>query len=59
MALASNSVRETVNIGRTCQLTDFLEFTLSIEDASKSKPDPEIYNLLFIRWATAKGLFDY
>ncbi|MDD3012981.1 MAG: HAD family phosphatase [Candidatus Gastranaerophilales bacterium] len=45
MAVASNSVRQTVDMMMDkSNLKKYLEFTLSNQDVSKSKPDPEIYN---------------
>lgn len=45
LAVASNSVRKTVDaMMEYADLAQFLEFTLSNEDVSKPKPDPEIYN---------------
>jgi beta-phosphoglucomutase-like phosphatase (HAD superfamily) len=44
LALASNSIRETVDVmmANTC-LNGYLEFSLSNEDVKAAKPDPEIY----------------
>jgi len=44
LALCSNSIRASIDV--MCEkagLAEFLEFTLSNEDVSKAKPDPEIY----------------
>jgi beta-phosphoglucomutase-like phosphatase (HAD superfamily) len=44
MAMCSNSVRTTVDAMAKLALIDpYFEFTLSNEDVSKPKPDPEIY----------------
>lgn len=46
LAMCSNSVRESVDaMSKNARIIDFFEFTLSNEDVSKAKPDPEIYNL--------------
>jgi beta-phosphoglucomutase-like phosphatase (HAD superfamily) len=44
LALASNSIRETVDVmmANTC-LNGYLEFSLSNEDVKVAKPSPEIY----------------
>jgi HAD superfamily hydrolase (TIGR01509 family) len=46
IALASNSIRETVDtmMSKTC-LIGHLDLTLSNEDVTSAKPDPEIYRL--------------
>lgn len=44
LALASNSIRLTIDVMmRKASLDSYLDFTLSNEDVSKAKPDPEIY----------------
>ena len=45
LALGSNSVRITIDmmLGKA-DLLKYLDFTLSNQDVTKSKPDPEIYN---------------
>lgn len=45
LALGSNSVRITIDmmLGKA-DLMKYMDFTLSNQDVSKSKPDPEIYN---------------
>ena len=45
LALGSNSVRVTIDmmLGKA-DLLKYMDFTLSNQDVSKSKPDPEIYN---------------
>lgn len=44
LAVASNSVRQSVEIMmERSNLAPYLEFVLSNEDVSKSKPDPEMY----------------
>jgi beta-phosphoglucomutase-like phosphatase (HAD superfamily) len=45
LAVASNSVRDSVDtMMRKANLMQYLEFYLSNQDVSKSKPDPEIYD---------------
>ncbi|EPF17739.1 Phosphorylated carbohydrates phosphatase TM_1254 [Cedecea davisae] len=44
LAVASNSVRGSIdNMLSRAKLLDYLQFTLSNEDVSRGKPDPEIY----------------
>lgn len=44
LALASNSIRETVDVMMAkTHLAKYLEFSLSNEDVSAAKPSPEIY----------------
>lgn len=45
LALGSNSVRITIDmmLGKA-DLMKYMDFTLSNQDVTKSKPDPEIYN---------------
>ncbi|MFZ5830263.1 MAG: HAD family hydrolase [Planctomycetota bacterium] len=44
LAVASNSIRMSVDLMMArAGLAEFLEFTLSNEDVSRPKPDPEIY----------------
>ena len=44
LALASNSVRITIDMMmEKADLIKYLDFTLSNQDVTKSKPDPEIY----------------
>jgi beta-phosphoglucomutase len=44
VGVASNSVRQTVDLMLTrADILPLLDFTLSNQDVSKSKPDPEIY----------------
>lgn len=45
LALGSNSIRSTIDtmLGKA-DLMKYMDFTLSNQDVSKSKPDPEIYN---------------
>ena len=44
LALASNSVRVTIDMMmEKAELQKYLDFTLSNQDVTKSKPDPEIY----------------
>lgn len=45
LALASNSVRITIDMMmEKADLIKYLDFTLSNQDVTKSKPDPEIYS---------------
>lgn len=45
LAVASNSVRHTVDtMMRQASLQQYLEFSLSSQDVTNGKPDPEIYN---------------
>lgn len=54
LALASNSIRPTVNImTEKADLAQFFEFTLSNYDVAKAKPDPEIYFTAIERLALA------
>ncbi len=44
LAVASNSISQTVNIMmEKAGLVNYLDFCLSSDDVTKSKPDPEIY----------------
>jgi beta-phosphoglucomutase len=44
LVVASNSIRATVELMMDkCSLKPYLDFTLSNQDVTKSKPDPEIY----------------
>jgi HAD superfamily hydrolase (TIGR01509 family) len=44
LAVASNSIRETVELMmQKSALTPYLEFTLSNQDVTRAKPDPEMY----------------
>lgn len=46
LAVASNSIRNTVKVMmEKSSLIEYLDFYLSNQDVSKSKPDPEIYDL--------------
>lgn len=46
LALASNSIRQSVDeLMKRTALDQFLQFTLSNEDVTYPKPDPEIYRL--------------
>lgn len=46
LAVASNSVRATVDIMmQKAGLSQYLDFSLSNQDVTKAKPDPEIYNV--------------
>ena len=51
LAVASNSIRDTVDVMlNKCSLSQYLEFSLSNEDVSKPKPDPEIYTTAIQRF---------
>ena len=46
LAVCSNSIRNTVELlMKLSALEAYLEFTLSNEDVTKAKPDPEIYQI--------------
>ena len=50
LAVASNSIRSTVDIMmQKASLERYLEFSLSNQDVTKAKPDPEIYNVAIER----------
>lgn len=50
LAVASNSVRDSVDVMmRKSNLMQYLEFFLSNQDVTKSKPDPEIYETAISR----------
>ena len=50
LALASNSIRNTVDMMmEKSDLDQYLDFSLSNQDVTKSKPDPEIYNVAISR----------
>lgn len=54
LALASNSIRETVDLMMSkTHLAEYLEFTLSNEDVSAAKPNPEIYQQAVARLGVA------
>lgn len=54
LALASNSVRITVDMMmEKADLNQYLTFSLSNQDVTKSKPDPEIYNTAIKRLGLA------
>jgi len=45
LAVASNSIRQTIDVMLTqASLLKYLDFTLSNQDVTVGKPDPEIYN---------------
>lgn len=51
LALASNSVRITIDMMmKKADLQKYLDFTLSNQDVTKSKPDPEIYQTAIKRF---------
>lgn len=51
LALGSNSVRITIDMMmEKADLNKYLDFTLSNQDVTKSKPDPEIYNTAIKRF---------
>lgn len=50
LAVASNSIRATVDIMmQKANLNEYLDFSLSNQDVTKAKPDPEIYNVAISR----------
>lgn len=50
LAVASNSIRATVDIMmQKASLSQYLDFSLSNQDVTKAKPDPEIYNVAISR----------
>ena len=50
LAVASNSIRKTVDaMMEQAKLAEYLSFSLSNEDVSAAKPDPEIYSLAISR----------
>lgn len=50
LAVASNSIRHTVDMMmEKADLDQFLDFKLSNQDVTKSKPDPEIYQVAIER----------
>lgn len=50
LAVASNSIRATVDIMmQKASLEQYLDFSLSNQDVTKAKPDPEIYNVAISR----------
>ena len=54
LALASNSVRITIDMMmEKADLQKYLDFTLSNQDVTKSKPDPEIYQTAIKRLGLA------
>ncbi len=54
LAVASNSIRATVDIMmQKASLERYLEFSLSNQDVTKAKPDPEIYNVAISRLGLA------
>lgn len=54
LALASNSIRETVDLMMSkTHLAQYLELTLSNEDVSAAKPNPEIYQQAVARLGVA------
>ena len=51
LALGSNSVRITIDMMMDkADLTKYMDFMLSNQDVTKSKPDPEIYNTAIQRF---------
>lgn len=54
LAVASNSMRATVDMMmQKASLEHYLEFSLSNQDVTKAKPDPEIYNMAISRLGLA------
>lgn len=50
LAVASNSIRATVDIiMQRTSLKQYVEFSLSNQDVTRAKPDPEIYNAAISR----------
>lgn len=50
IAVASNSIRSTIEtMMRQAELSQYLEFSVSNEDVTKAKPDPEMYNQAIAR----------
>jgi len=50
LVVASNSIRQTVDLMMQKSALDaYLEFTLSNQDVSRAKPDPQIYEVAFQR----------
>lgn len=48
LAVASNSIRSTIDVMmEKSKLSRYLDFTLSNEDVTRAKPDPEIYQRAF------------
>jgi beta-phosphoglucomutase len=54
LAVCSNAVRHSVDVmTERAGLADYLEFTLSNQDVSRAKPDPEIYQTAIGRFGIA------
>lgn len=50
MAVCSNSIRNSVDLMiRKASLSDYLDFSISNQDVTKGKPDPEMYNIAIER----------
>jgi beta-phosphoglucomutase len=56
LAVCSNSIRQTVDamLGRAA-LDQYIEFSLSNEDVTRAKPNPEIYAAAMARMGVAPG----
>lgn len=54
LAVCSNSIRSTIELMmHSAQLAQYLEFTVSNQDVSKAKPDPEMYDTAIKRLGVA------
>jgi beta-phosphoglucomutase len=51
LAVASNSIRSTIEVMmHKAALEQYLDFTISNQDVTKAKPDPEMYTLAITRF---------
>jgi beta-phosphoglucomutase len=51
LAVASNSIRSTIEVMmQRAALATYLDFTISNQDVTKAKPDPEMYTLAITRF---------
>lgn len=51
LAVASNSIRSTIEVMmQRAALEQYLDFTISNQDVTKAKPDPEMYTLAITRF---------
>lgn len=54
LAVASNSIRSTIEVMmHRAALDQYLDFTISNQDVTKAKPDPEMYSLAIQRFGLA------
>ncbi len=54
MAVCSNSIRDTIEVMMSkAALSQYLEFIISNQDVTKSKPDPEMYDKAIARMGIA------